>query len=218
MKNRLITKDLFLTALRCPTKVWHETHLSSPKPLSIYDKFIIEEGLDIHKKAHHLFPDGLLITGNNLSAAKKTAHLLNDPEVSTLFEATFMIHGGITRADIIQKTPSGLHLFEIKSGLSPNDGYLDDLAYTTMICTQAGLPIAACSLLLINRDYRHGMPVSVLFKEYDLTVGIMVRSEQLWNQYDSIVKKVFSEKKLSPEYKLECKKCDYIDTCFKNIL
>lgn len=212
----LITKDLFLTALKCPVRAWRDNRLSTPRPLSIYDKFIIEEGLDIHKKAQLLFPDGVMITGSNLSAAKKTAQLLNDPEVTTLFEATFIIHSGITKADIIQKTPSGLHLFEIKSGLSPNEGYLDDLAYTTMITTQAGLPITACSLLLLNRDYRYGMPVESLFQEFDCTDAAMSRSADFWNKYDSIVKKVFSEKKLSADYRFECKHCDYIDECFKN--
>jgi hypothetical protein len=216
MKNSLITKDLFLTALQCPSRVWHETHLSTPKPLSIYDKFIIEEGLEIHKKAQHLFPDGLLITGNNISAAKMTAGLLNSPEVSTLFEATFIIHHGITRADVLKKTPSGLHLYEIKSGLDPKEEYLNDLSYTAMICKQAGLPITTCSLLLLNRDYRHGMPVSALFKEVDCTEEILRRSDLFGSQYDAIVKKVFSKNKLPLDYKYECKNCDYIDTCFSN--
>ncbi len=82
MKGKLINKELFLTALQCPTRVWHDIHLSPPKPLSIYDKFIIEEGLEIHKKAQHLFPDGLLITGNNISSPK--AH--NEPSTGKLLD------------------------------------------------------------------------------------------------------------------------------------
>ena len=120
---------------------WHETHQTAPKPLSTHDKFIIEEGLDIHKKAQHLFPDGHLITGDNITAAEMTVQLLDDPEVLTLFEATLVIDNGITRADIIRKHYSGIHLVEIKSGLEPKEEYLDDLAYTTMVCRQAGLPI-----------------------------------------------------------------------------
>ncbi len=189
---------------------------TAPQPLSLYDKFIMEEGLDLHKKAQLLYPDGVLITGDNISAAKRTAQLLNDSNITTLFEATFLIHGGITRADILQKTPSGLHLNEIKSGLEPKEEYLDDLAYTTMICIQAGLPIFKCSLLLVNRDYRYGMPVSALFQEVDCTDEILSRSGQFWDQYDSIITKVFSEKNLLPDYKFECKNCDYIDECFKN--
>jgi predicted RecB family nuclease len=216
MKNSLITKDLFLTALQCPSRSWHEIHLSTPKPMSIYDKFIIEEGLDIHKKAQHLFPYGLLVTGNNISAVKMTVELLNKPDVSTLYEATFMIHSGITRADVLKKTPSGLHLIEIKSGLDPKEDYLDDLAYTTMVCKQAGLSITTCSLLLLNRDYRYGMPVSALFKEVDCTEEVMRRSDLFWSQYDAIVKKVFSKNKLPLDYKYECKNCDYTDTCLKN--
>ena len=87
MKGDLITKELFLTALQCPTMAWHDFRLSSPKSLSIYDKFIIEEGLDIHKKAQLLFHDGILITGDNISAAKKTVQLLSNPEVSTLLQS-----------------------------------------------------------------------------------------------------------------------------------
>ena len=216
MKNSLITKDLFLTALQCPSRVWHEIHLSSPKPLSIHDKFIIEEGLDIHNKAHHLFPDGHLITGDNITATNETAELLDGPEVSTLFEATFMIDNGITKADIIKIHYSGIDLIEVKSGLDPKEDYLDDLAYTTMICRQVGLPITTCSLLLLNRDYRHGMPVSALFKEFDCTEEILRRSELFWKQYDEIINKIFSETRLSPDYKFECKHCDYVDTCFSN--
>ena len=216
MKGNLITKELFLTALQCPTMAWHDFRLSSPKSLSIYDKFIIEEGLDIHKKAQLLFHDGILITGDNISAAKKTVQLLSNPEVSTLFEATLIIRGGITRADILKKTTTGLHLYEIKSGLEPKEEYIDDLSYTTMICTQAGLSISTCSLLLLNRDYRHGMPIKSLFQEHDCSEAVFKQAHDFWSCYDLIEKKVFSEKKFPPEYKFVCKNCEYIDTCFRN--
>jgi predicted RecB family nuclease len=216
MKEKLITKDLFLTSLLCPVRAQIDYRLTTPKPLSIYERFIIEEGLDIHKKAQQLFPNGVLITGDNISAAKRTAQLLNNSDVSTLFEATFMIHQGITKADILRKTSSGLHLYEIKSGLDPKAEYLDDLSYTTMVCTQAGLPISKCSLLLLSRDYRYGMSIKALFQEVDCTEKILSRSQQFWQDYDSIVKKVLSDKKLPPEYNFQCKACDYIDKCFKN--
>ena len=89
------------------------------KPLSLYDKFIMEEGLQVHNKAQMLFPDGVLITGDNLTAFNKTKQLLNDPSVSTLFEGTFIIHKGITKADILLRKPSEWHLMEIKSGFDP---------------------------------------------------------------------------------------------------
>ena len=216
MKDNLITKDLFLTALQCPVRAWNEMNLTTPKLLTTYDKFILEEGLDIHKKAQHLFPDGLLITGDNISAAIRTAELLNDPDISTLFEATFMIHNGITKADILRKTTSGLHLYEIKSGLNPSEEYLDDIAYTTMICKQAGMPLSKCSLLLIDRDYRHGMPITALFKEHDCTEQVLKHTQEFWNQYDSIVKKMSSERILPLRDIYGCKNCEYIDECFKN--
>ena len=47
MKGNLINKELFLKAITCPTMAWRETHLTAPKTMSIYDKFIIDDGLDI---------------------------------------------------------------------------------------------------------------------------------------------------------------------------
>lgn len=44
--SKLITKELFLTALQCPNRAWNQVH-TAPQPLSLYDKFIMEEGLDI---------------------------------------------------------------------------------------------------------------------------------------------------------------------------
>ena len=155
---------------------WRDYRLTAPKPLSLHHKFIIEEGLDIHKKARQLFPDGVLIKGDNISAAKRTAELLINPKINTLFEGTFIIHHGITKADIIRKNISGLELYEIKSGLDPQEKYVDDLAYTTMVCIQAGLPLSKCSLLLLNRDYRFKMPVQTLFQEYDCTDEVLSRA------------------------------------------
>lgn len=215
MKDKLITKDLYLKAIKCPTLAWHQVH-STPQPLSIHDKFIMDEGIEVQKKARFLYSGGVLITGDNVSAAQKTAQLLKDPEVSTLFEATFLIHGGITRADIIQKSSSGIHLYEIKSGLDPKEEYLDDIGYTTMICTQAGLPVRTCSLILLNRDYRYGMPVQSLFQTVDVTEEAFQRAREYWEQYDGILKRVFSDKMHKPEYRFECRGCEYFDTCFPN--
>ena len=124
---------------------------TDPKPLSLYDKFIMEQGLEVHNKAQMLFPDGVLITGDNLTAYNKTKQLLNNPAVSTLFESTFLIHKGIAKADILLRKPSGWHLMEIKSGFDPKDEYLEDLAYTTMVCLQAGLPLQPARKLPISK-------------------------------------------------------------------
>ena len=49
-----------------------------------------------------------------------------------------------------------------------------------------------CSLLLLNRDYRNGMPVSTLFQEHDCTKQVLERANEYWSDYDKVVKKVFS--------------------------
>ena len=76
-----------------------------PKPLTLHDKFIIEEGLQVHNKAKMLFPEGILITGDNQTAFNMTKQLLKDPAVLTLFEATFIIHKGYPAQKALRMAP-----------------------------------------------------------------------------------------------------------------
>lgn len=208
---------MFLESAACLTKAWFIAHETESSPLSAYDQFIIDEGIEIHNRAHTLFPKGVLVAGGNKTAAQQTAKLLKDPSVSTLFEATFVISGGVTRADIIKKTPTGWHLLEVKSGLDPQKEYIDDLSYTTMICIQAGLPIKRCSLLLLSRDYQYGEPAHSLFKEYDCTEQVLNQAIEFWEWYKQQNDLVLSGAKPHPEFKWECKGCEYLENCFKEL-
>jgi hypothetical protein len=216
MKGKLITKKVFLESMLCPTKAWYLVRQTT-ETLSIYDRFIIEEGLEVHNKAHLLFPEGIFITGNNMTAAQQTAKLLNDPSASTLFEATLIIPKGITRTDILKKISSGFHLYEVKSGLDPKEDYIDDLSYTTMICKQAGLPIRKCSLILLSRDYVYGKPVQDLFQEHDCTEEVFQRSGEFWELYDQQAICLLSPTQPPPEFKKECKECEHLKTCFPQL-
>jgi len=82
---------------------------------------------------------------------------------------------------------------EIKSGFDPKDEYLDDLAYTTMVCLQAGLTLTTCSLLLLSRHYQYGMPVQNLFQEFDCTEQALIRADEFWQDYDTYTRLVLSE-------------------------
>ncbi len=208
---------MFLESIVCPTKAWFTTHNPESIPLTTYQQFNIDEGLEVHKRAHTLFPDGILIGGENITAAEQTTELLRTSTVSTLFESTFLIHNGITRTDILKKTPSGWHLFEVKSGLESKDELMDDLSYTTRICKQAGLPIQSCSLLLLSRDYRYGMPVKTLFQKHECTEQVFKRANVFWELYHQQTTWLYSSAQPSPEFKSECKDCEHLSTCFPKL-
>ncbi len=108
-----ITKKIFLKAILCPTLGWLTNADDIQKTLSIADKFRIEQGFEIQQKARNVFPDGQLVKGDNVFAAKKTQELLKDKGVSVIFEASFLVDGYIAKADILIRQSSGWHILEI---------------------------------------------------------------------------------------------------------
>ena len=122
-----ITKHLFLSTLRCRTYGWLQHHQPIEQPTSPADQLRIEEGIEIHDRAKSLYPNGVLISGNNISCIKKTKELLANPQTTTIFEATFQTIPYITKADILIRDNSKWKLIEIKSAVNQGDKHVDDI-------------------------------------------------------------------------------------------
>lgn len=216
-----ITKDIFLKTFTCPTLGWETYYSNAVEELSIFNKFKMQEGLEVHGLARRLFPKGMFVLGDNKTTAQLTQNLLNHKNTEEIFEATFIADNFITKVDILKKENKGWHLIEIKSGTDPeNSEYLDDLAYTTMVVKMTGINIVSSSLLLVSKDYRLGMPESNLFKEYDCSDKI-VEIEKVFRRNSKDISKYFKiNKKAKPNFIMECKGCGIFENChgedFKN--
>ena len=159
-----ITKQLFLSTISCPTYGFLQ-QLQPASALSISDQLRIDEGIEIHNRAKSLFPDGVSISGDNITASKTTQKLLSDPTIDIIFEATFLADPYVTRADILIRDNSAWKIIEVKSSVNFEDELIDDSAYTTMVAKKAGLDISSCSLLLVSKEYRLGKSDQELFVE-----------------------------------------------------
>ncbi len=210
--SKLITKNLFLSTLQCPT--YGYLQLSQPKqPTSPAERLRIEEGNEIQERARALFPDGVLVSGNNITASQTTQQLLSDPTTQTIFEATFINNAYITKADILIRDNSSWKIVEIKSNVNLSDDLISDLAYTTMVAREAGLDISSCSLLLVNKEYRLGMSDEELFVENDVTDQVFERVGEFEKSYDRIAGILSKKEKPVPALRWECKKCDIFTEC-----
>ena len=207
-----ITKNLFLSTITCPTFGWSLSHLPLP-PISLSDKFRMEEGIEVHKRARSLFPNSIEITGNNIKASQTTQQLLNDPTIETIFEATFQTDNYITKADILLRQATGWKIIEIKSNANISDDLIDDLAYTTMIARKAGLKISSSSLLLVDKDYRLDMADKDLFVEHECRDHVFEKIKDFEQSYDYVIGILSQEEKPAPELRWECRNCDYYLDC-----
>ncbi len=214
MKN--ITKSIFLNAVACPTLGWllRNQKIDTTQNLTLSQKFRMEQGLDIGKRARTIFPKGILVDDWNVdSAAKKTAELMNKPEVSTIFEATFLDDPFVAKADVLQREGESWHLIEVKSGVNDKAEYVDDLAYTCMVASRCGAPISGKSLLLVSKDYRLGMGNDALFKEIEHTSDVEAKAALFEGIRRQIDEKTGSETQPTPSLRFECKSCDLFDEC-----
>ncbi len=211
---RNITKEIFLSAVTCPTLGWRLRNAPPQQALSLGEKFRIEQGLDVGRRARALYPSGVLIEERDtVSAAPKTQRAMADPGVSILFEAAFLTDGCATRADILKRQGQRWQLVEVKSGINDKAEHIDDLAYTAMVLSRCGVDIASASLLLISKDYRLGMDDRALFVEIDHTQEVLERAEVLASQLPEIVEMTNAPDEPKPRLIIECRDCPQFADC-----
>ncbi|MFH1006646.1 MAG: DUF2779 domain-containing protein [Candidatus Latescibacterota bacterium] len=211
---RTISKHIFLDALACPVLGWEtrsETTIEAP---TLGEKFRMEQGFEIGKRARSLFPDGILIDQRDMaSAAELTARLMADSRVSILFEAAFQAGNFAARADILMRAEDGWRMIEVKSSVSDKPEHLDDMAYTAMVMGRFGFELSKVSLLLISREFRLGMSNEALFVEMDHTDEVLERAESFKLLADDLDTLTGGEEKPRAELALSCRKCALFKTC-----
>ena len=114
---RPLTKRIFLTALTCHTlgRLMRQDKIHTT--ITAADRFQIEQGQDIGKRARALYPEGTLIATREFdSAVAATPNLMSDPDTKTLFEPVFLTDDFSTRADILtRKLDGSWHMTEVKT-------------------------------------------------------------------------------------------------------
>jgi len=214
MKTKaIINKKQFLDTLFCPTLGWLLKHSPPEDPQSPSEQLRIDQGLEIHNRARNLYPEGVMVLGDNISSAQKTQQLLSDPSTTVIYEATFIWKDFIAKADILIKDGSKWKIIEVKSDANDDTKLVDDLSYTTFVAHSAMLPISTCSLLLVNKEYRLGMSDENLFVEVDHTNDAFARAGEFIELSNDVAYVLSESPKPAPELKWECKDCDIFEDC-----
>ncbi|MBI5042460.1 MAG: DUF2779 domain-containing protein [Nitrospirae bacterium] len=213
---RNVSKEIFLNALVCPTLGWliRMSREEVSREPTLGERFRMEQGMEIGKKARELYNDGVLIVDRNIaSASKETKSLIDNPNISVLFEGTFLIDGFIAKADILKRKGDDWHMIEVKSSVNDKEEFIDDMAYTTMVIGQCGFDISTVSLRLISKDFRLEMKNENLFVEIDHTDEVLDRIEVFKPFCEPIEKITRQSVKPEPKLRFECRKCELFKEC-----
>jgi hypothetical protein len=210
-----VSKQIFLNATVCPALGWGlRSGEIARTELTAGQKFWIEQGIEIGRRARELYPEGLLIEDKwTKPASKKTEKAMNDPDIPVIFEGAFFIDGFAARADILKRKGKSWHLIEVKSGVNDREEFIDDMAYTAMVIDRCGFNVCGVSLVLVSRDFRLGMEKAKLFTEIDHTDEVLARVEEfkpLWQQVEEVTRAPI---KPEPQLIFECRRCERFREC-----
>jgi hypothetical protein len=175
-----LSKSRLAAGLQCHKRLWTEIHRRELLPaISGSQQAIFDQGHEVGRWSHRLFPDGLLLEGE----LDFQSHLQRSREALSLrrplFEPAFSIPGAYARADILAPAEeTGWDILEVKSASNvwERDGsiklvYLQDIAFQLHVLRTAGVEIRRACLVFLNRDYvRQGeIDPQALFRREDVT-------------------------------------------------
>ncbi|MEQ8192810.1 MAG: DUF2779 domain-containing protein, partial [Candidatus Eremiobacterota bacterium] len=209
-----ITKEIFLSALQCPVLGWNIRHNTDPTPLTLSDKFRLETGIEIEKKATETYPSGILIDDlNTIAAAQKTEKLQNDPDTKAIFEGAFIYKSFVARADILLRNNNGWKMIEVKSSINDKGEFIQDMAYTAMIMELAGLNVSHISLMHLSENFQLGMAKKDLFLEEDHTEEVQEKVKEFKTLLEKIQEITDSPVKPEADLIFTCRKCYLLKKC-----
>lgn len=157
-----LSKTNFLICLDCPKNAWlkiHKPDIYQKKPLSSFERNILETGNQIDELARSLFADGVLIESHDDS--ELTMNLIKN-QTAVMYQPIFSTEKFIIASDIFvwNSDLSVYNLYEVKSStISEEEGgrktedYLIDLAFQKNVLNDLGIRIGSLNLVRLNKKY-----------------------------------------------------------------
>ncbi|MDR0800054.1 MAG: DUF2779 domain-containing protein [Endomicrobium sp.] len=210
-----INKTVFINYLRCPVLGWMAKRGMIKKLNGLNNEFLMLEGRNVHKISRHLFSDAINAKKSKIDdSILYTKELVLNPDVKTIYGASFTVDGYSVRIDILQRLDdNSWHLFGVKSGSKYKIKHIYDISFNAMVLAKSGLSISKTSLLYLSNDYRLGMDASQLFKGLDCTEKVGLKVQEFLSLSDKALEDIESENMPKPYLKRSCKNCPVFDMC-----
>lgn len=202
-----LTKSDFLTFLDSPLHLWLSVHSDTPpKPPSLYDQHIMQQGYAIEKLAKEFLQQ------------KVAAQY---PPGSTLsFEVTLGDGNYASRIDALvhDTTHDTYDLYEIKSSTTIHSEHKLDVTFQYLVA-KASLNVRKVYLITANGEYRKTgeIDISQLFVVTDMSEYITKKEEQVYQQRLEAWDVLRLATEPTDEHCLKPKYCTYPDHCFANL-
>ena len=183
---RGLSKSRLMSFLQCPKRLWLETHrpeLAAPVDAATQARF--DEGHDVGEIARQIYGrgSGTLVRSDEgtADAIRRTAILLGDESATPVFEAAFQREGLLVRTDVLERTPSGARLVEVKSSTSVKAEHLSDCAIQAWVLEASRARPGTVALAHVDSEfvYRGDGCYDGLLVEEDVTERAKAQAERV---------------------------------------
>jgi len=167
-----LSKSRYLSGLQCHKQLWWRVHEPEAPELapSLGLQNLFAQGRDVGERARQHVPGGELIDlpfyqHDNMVAATREAL---KHEAPAIYEAWFLADDTYVGVDILERTPRGYGVIEVKASNSYKPEHLPDAAVQVHVLRRAGLAVERAEVMHLNPQCRYP-DLSNLFIREDVT-------------------------------------------------
>ena len=167
-----LSKSRYLAGLQCHKQLWWRVHEPEAPELSPTpgQQNLFAQGRDVGERARRHVPGGELIDlpffqYDDKVAATREALKREPPAI---YEAWFLADDTYVGVDILERTPRGHTVIEVKASNSRKPEHLPDAAVQVHVLRGAGLQVERAEVMHLNPECRHP-DLSNLFVREDVT-------------------------------------------------
>lgn len=177
-----------MSGLQCPKLLWWRAREPDAPELVPSANFqaVSAQGVLVGVQAREHLPGGVQIEGHpaplerRLAATRKAL----DQGRTLIYEASFQADGVFAAVDILEREDDGWVVVEVKSTTDVKAQHIEDLALQAHVVEEAGLEVARCEVMHLDRRCRHP-DLSNLFKRVDVTQRVRTRQQWIPEQLEA---------------------------------
>ena len=152
-KQHGLSKSRLLLHRQCPKRLWLKVHRPELEEVDDSNQARFTTGTYVGEVAQQLYPDCVLIDGNDLGQAVIDTQAILAGEKRPIFEATFQADGLLIRADLLLPNQNGYRMVEVKSSTSVKDYHLTDAAIQSWVAEKAKLPLTSMEIAHLDNSF-----------------------------------------------------------------
>lgn len=230
MRIHRLSKSRFIAGLHCERRLWMIINRpQARREPTQAERHRMEVGTTFGRDVARLFPGGIEITADHEhpeDALEETAVRLNS-EVPALFEAAFLHHDVLIRADILKRSESNSDswkLIEVKSSANSASSrganlkkYVSDMAVQLYVLEGAGISVDSISIAWVNSDYERigELDWSRLVAVEDQSSAVRDRSAKIANEINHFLEMIDRPTMPGAIYgKTKCGECEFNEYCW----